>query len=85
MGPLGDIEGNNGLIEDMRDHITALRGDYRKLWLEENTPYFLGNILVRYDDELSRWQDASRRVQELRTDYRRTHELPPLIPEGSKQ
>lgn len=80
MGPLDDIEGANGLIEDMRDHVTALRGDYRKLWLEENTPYFLGNISVRYDDELNRWEKLSARVQALRNGYRRTHELPPLLP-----
>lgn len=80
MGPLGEIEGANGLIEDMRDHVTALRGDYRKLWLEENTPYFLDNISVRYDDELNRWQELSAHVQAARNDYRRTHTLPPLLP-----
>lgn len=83
-GLLSDIESNNGLIEDMRDHTSALRGDYQKLWLEENRPYFLGNILVRYDDELDRWQQESNRVQGLRTIYRRTHELPPLIPQSGK-
>ncbi|MGH9378440.1 MAG: glycoside hydrolase family 20 zincin-like fold domain-containing protein [Terriglobia bacterium] len=82
MGPLGEIEGANGLIEDMRDHVSALRGDYRKLWLEENRPYFLDNILVRYDSELDRWQDEATRVQDLRIVYRQTHKLPPLIPES---
>ena len=56
---LGRINSDNGLIQDMRDQTTLLRDMYRKLWLGENRPYFLGNILARYDEELGRWEAAS--------------------------
>ncbi len=74
------VTGTNGLVEDLRDHTSALRGEYRKLWLEENLPYFLDNISIRYDDELTRWQHESDRIAAIRSQYRRTHQLPPLVP-----
>ena len=73
------IDGVNGLIQDMRDQTTLLRSHYRKLWLGENLPYFLDNISVRYDDELERWEKASRNVSHLRDVYRHPRRLPPLI------
>jgi hexosaminidase len=79
------IEGTNGLIQDMRDHTTWLRNHYQKLWLGENMPYFLGNILLRYDTELDRWQQASDRIVDIRRAYRRTHQLPSLIQSESIQ
>ncbi|MGH9470019.1 MAG: family 20 glycosylhydrolase, partial [Terriglobia bacterium] len=79
-GNLGRIEGGDGLIEDMRNHVVWLRVHYRRLWLGENTPYFLGDILVRYDRELNRWEDAAARFQRIRRIYSRTQKLPALIP-----
>jgi hypothetical protein len=75
---LGRINGGNGLIQDMRDQTTLLRDMYRKLWLTENLPYFLGNILARYDEELARWEGASNRINRLKSIYDQ-HALPPLI------
>jgi hexosaminidase len=75
---LGRINGVNGLIQDMRDQTTLLRDMYQKIWLAENRPYFLGNILVRYDEELARWEAASSRLIRNRTIYTQ-HALPPLI------
>ncbi|HEX5483881.1 MAG TPA: beta-N-acetylhexosaminidase [Terriglobia bacterium] len=80
-GVLGRLDSTNGLMQDMRDHVTLLRNHYRKLWLGENTPYFLDNILVRYDRELHRWQHAADHVTHIRTVYRQTHKLPPMIEE----
>ena len=74
---LNRLDGVNGLIEDMRDQTTLLRGMYEKLWLGENRPYFLGNILARYDEELRRWDGAAERVEQIRNDYRHSL-LPPL-------
>ncbi|MGH9358105.1 MAG: glycoside hydrolase family 20 zincin-like fold domain-containing protein [Terriglobia bacterium] len=71
------IDGVNGLMQDMRDHTTALRTQYRNLWLGENSPYFLPNILIRYTTELDRWQAAASRITHIRTVYHQTHQLPP--------
>lgn len=76
---LGLINGSDGLIQDMRNQTTSLREAYRKLWLEENRPYFLGNILVRYDSELERWERASDRVRRLQEVYHQPHQLLPLF------
>ena len=73
------IDGVNGLLQDMRDQTSLLRAYYRKLWLGENLPYFLDNISVRYDDELERWEKATRDVNHLRDVYRHPRRLPPLI------
>jgi hypothetical protein len=75
---LGRINGDNGLIQDMRDQTTLLRDMYRKLWLGDNLPYFLGNIAARYDEELGRWEEASSRVNRLKRVYDQ-HALPALI------
>jgi hypothetical protein len=66
----------------MRDHVSALRNTYRQLWLRENRPYFLGNILVRYDQELNFWQTESRRFDQYMDDYRTSKTLPSMdLPE----
>ena len=62
----------------MRDQTTMLRDTYQKLWLGENRPYFLGNILARYNEELERWESAGERIHRNRVIYDQ-HALPPLI------
>lgn len=79
----GQVNGINGLLQDMRDQVSSLRAQYRALWLERNTPYFLDNILVRYDEELMYWQQQARRFTRLRAAYASTGVLPPLIPADS--
>jgi hypothetical protein len=76
---LGRISGVDSLIQDMRDHTTLLRAYYRKLWLGENLPYFLDNVLVRYDEELARWEQTTDHVNHLRDAYRHPRRLPALI------
>ncbi len=46
---LGEITGTNARLQDLRDTTTRLAGKYRELWLHENRPYWLGNVMVRYD------------------------------------
>jgi hypothetical protein len=62
----------------MRDQTILLRDMYNKLWLKENMPYFAGNILARYDEELNRWEGAANRLDGLRRTYDQ-RALPPLI------
>ncbi|TAN21832.1 MAG: hypothetical protein EPN33_09220 [Acidobacteria bacterium] len=73
------INSINGLVQDMRDGVTTLRGEYRALWLEGNTPYFVGNILVRYDNERMYWEQQSRRFTRVQRAYNTEGTLPPLV------
>lgn len=57
---LGEIYGNNGRCEDLRDAYSAVKDEFSKVWLSENRPYWLNNVTVRYDLEIEKWQ---RRVQ----------------------
>ncbi len=53
---LDEISSNNGRCQDLRDAYSATRDEYRDVWLSENRPYWLGNVMVRYDLEIQRWQ-----------------------------
>jgi len=68
----------NDLTDDMGHQTTLLRDLYQKLWLGDNRPYFLGNILARYDEELGRWKGADKRIRRNRRIYDQ-RALPPLI------
>ncbi|MGH9476505.1 MAG: glycoside hydrolase family 20 zincin-like fold domain-containing protein [Terriglobales bacterium] len=81
-GIFSRINSINGLLQDMRDGVTTLRGEYQTLWLEGNTPYFLGNILVRYDNERLYWENQARRFSRIRRAYDTQGTLPPLISSG---
>jgi hexosaminidase len=76
---LGEINSINGWLEDMRDGVAGLRAQYRRLWLEGNTPYFLDDILVRYDAELLYWQRQTRRFDRISENYAAGDPLPPLV------
>ena len=62
----------------MGHQTTVLRDMYQKLWLGENLPYFLGNILARYD----RGWGAGRRLRTESTAIAGIYDqraLPPLL------
>jgi len=75
---LNRINGINGLVEDLRDDTTDLRARYKTLWLAENRPYFLDNILARYDAELAYWSRERQALTEAQAQYGTTHSLPAL-------
>lgn len=56
------IMGINGLLCDLRDSTTLLKQEYAELWAHENRPYYLDNVLVRYDLLAQQYQ---RRIQLL--------------------
>jgi hypothetical protein len=47
-----EISSVDGRLEDLRDLTSRLRAMYSDLWLHENRPYLLGNVLSRYDYKL---------------------------------
>jgi hypothetical protein len=74
---LSQITGANGRLEDLRDATTALREKYASLWLKENRPYWLGNVLVRYDNLASGFQAKAQAVRAASEQYREQGYLPP--------
>ncbi|HEX5410693.1 MAG TPA: beta-N-acetylhexosaminidase [Terriglobia bacterium] len=69
----------SGPVQDMMHWTSLLRAEYQKLWEGENRPYYLNNILNRYDAEYNRWRDLADRMREIGMAFRTTHKLPPLV------
>ncbi len=72
-----EISGINGRLEDLRDAATRLRAAYAELWGKENRPYWLGNVLVRYDLLASRFQAKIESLRAALLLYREQGTLPP--------
>ncbi len=45
------IRGMDGLLPSLCDYTNEVKALYREAWLSENRPYWLDNVLVRYDNE----------------------------------
>jgi hypothetical protein len=73
---LNEITSINARLEDLRDATTRLRGMYSDLWLRENRPYWLGNVLVRYDNLASLFQSKIQSLKEAEQQYRQQQTLP---------
>jgi hexosaminidase len=73
---LNEITSINARLEDLRDATTRLRSMYSDLWLKENRPYWLGNVLVRYDNLASLFQSKIQRVQAAQQQYSQQSVLP---------
>lgn len=52
MRGLNRISGVDGRLQDLRDITSRLRAQYAELWLRENRPYLLQNVLAQYDARL---------------------------------
>ena len=73
---LREIVGVNARLQDLRDATTRLRGLYSDLWLKENRAYWLGNVLVRYDNLAGMFQSKIQSVQTALQQYRELSTLP---------
>jgi hexosaminidase len=71
-----EITAINARLEDLRDATTRLRGMYEKAWLNENRPYWLGNVLVRYDNLAGEFQAKIVAVRDAQATYWRQKTLP---------
>jgi hypothetical protein len=74
---LGQILGTNGRMQDLRDYTTRLRELYQELWLSENRPTWLPNILQLYDQQTWQWQDQIEKFQQVDRDFGEKKPLPP--------
>jgi hexosaminidase len=73
---LNEITSTNARLEDLRDATTRLRSMYSDVWLKENRPYWLGNVLVRYDNLASLFQSKIQSVRAAEQQYRQQSVLP---------
>jgi hypothetical protein len=73
---LAEISNTNGRLEDLRAATTRLKAMYAELWLKENRPYWLGNVLVRYDTLAQLYQTKINAIQMASAQYRDQQTLP---------
>jgi hexosaminidase len=73
---LSVCQGNNGRCADLRDAYSAIKNLYKEAWLAENRPYWLDNVLVRYDMQIQLWQQRNLNFGTIASDWQKTHELP---------
>jgi hypothetical protein len=74
---LNEIAGMNARLPDLRDATTRVRDLYAAAWNRENRPYWLGNVLVRYDVMAQAWQRKITSIQQAQAQYYNEHTLPP--------
>lgn len=73
---LSDITGINGRTQDVRDGFANLKQLYQQAWLRENRPYWIENVLARYDKETQLWIDRMDRFTAARREWNRTRKFP---------
>ncbi len=66
---LEEITAINARLEDLRDSTTRLSEMYREAWLREYRPYWLDNVLVRYDALAREFQEKIVAVRQVRRQY----------------
>jgi len=74
---LEEITSINARLEDLRDATTRLSGMYREAWLREYNPFWLDNVLVRYDTLAREFQKKIVAVRQARRQYDATKTLVP--------
>jgi hexosaminidase len=74
---LDEIVDINGRLQSLRDAITEMRKRYVEGWGRENQPYWLDNVLVRYDNLAVEVQAKIVLVQAAQRQYWTTKALPP--------
>jgi len=79
---LYSISSMNGRCQDLRDGYSLLKQLYRESWLAENRPYWLDNVLVRYDLQIQRWQQRGDDFNALIDRWRVSEGLPPFEKAG---
>jgi hypothetical protein len=79
---LGEIGGNNGRCQDLRDAYSALKAEYAQVWNSENRPYWLNNVTVRYDLEIERWQQRGEMFEEGLRGWQQGKDLPAPVTLG---
>jgi hypothetical protein len=73
---LGDITQMNGRAQDVRDGYMLTRELYEAAWRRENRPYWIENVLARYDQAIELWITRGDRVHDALHQWWDTKTLP---------
>jgi hypothetical protein len=73
---LYSISSMNGRCQDLRDGYSMIKNLYKSSWLAENRPYWLDNVLVRYDLQIENWQRRGDEFGALTAEWQRRKALP---------
>lgn len=74
---LADITGINGRIQDLRDGYSLIRDEYEAAWMRENRPYWIHNVLAKYDMATQLWIARGNAIDAARQGWYRGKKLPP--------
>jgi hypothetical protein len=73
----GDITSINGRIQDMREGYANLKALYRDAWMAENRPYWIDNVMARFDVPMLQWVERQQTIAAAWRVYNRTRVAPP--------
>ena len=73
---LMDISDIQGRCQDLRNAYSESRQLYQSLWLRENRPYALQNVLARYDIAIQLWTARGDKFQDVLHRWEATNHLP---------
>jgi hypothetical protein len=73
---LANLNGINGRLQDMRNGYTLLRDLYESAWLRSNRPYWLRNVLEKYDYATQIWLARIDKVRSAQRQWGQTSTLP---------
>jgi hypothetical protein len=73
---IGDLNGVNGRLQDMRNGYTLIRDLYESAWLRSNRPYWLRNVLEQYDYTTQIWLARIDKVHSAQRQWADTKTLP---------
>jgi hexosaminidase len=74
---LEEITAINARLEDLRDSTTRVSQMFREAYLREYGPYWLGNVLVRYDNLAGEFQKKIGAVRQSHRQYEANKTLTP--------
>jgi hypothetical protein len=79
---LGDINGVNGRIQDIKDGYSMLRDLYQQSWLRTNRPYALRPVLEHYDATIALWLARMDKVRSVQRQWSNSRSLPAAADAG---
>jgi hexosaminidase len=73
---LYEISDTNGRCQDIRNAYSLIRDLYEQAWMSENRPYWVRNVLVRYDMAIQLWNQRGNSVSSSLNQWDLEHTLP---------